>query len=366
MRLSALVSICITALIGFEVCGQEPGRSPLTSQLRSLLSAVEVLEVTRRVDPELPAFPLIIRVHEKALVDQAGDKVDTTRPVSCVVLGTPASGTSRTIGAVGVDTSASEQTADFLVTFRGQSFSRTVGVNGPARIYSHSLTNFVVTRHVTLSPMHGFQSPRTSISSQTSLTLDDVRSTKPGLRGRLVRRIGWRRAQESNRAAEQIVAQRVRGEVLAAFDQQLDQRVAELNRQWQTARYVKALFGDSDKLSIRVSSEDNCVQIAVGQADSKEKLPVLPVATESSPVEVWMNERAAEEQAMRLAGPIALLATGAKTLPAVQTVTMAVWNSKTPAGIGVRSLGGWTVLSFDSQATRPEPHEISLARRSSN
>lgn len=362
MKLAPLLFVC-AAIGSGSTLAQESGRSPLTSHLRSVLS---LLEAPPQAERSAPSHPLIIRVHEKALVSQSGDQVNTTLPVSCVVLGTPATGTSWTRGVVRVDTSSAKNAADFLVTFRGQSFSRTVGVNGPARIHSHSVTDFVVSRHVTFSPLKGFQSSRTSISAQTRLKLDDVRATKPGLRGALVRRIGWRRASESQRAAEREVSGHVRQQLLASFDARLDKQVADLNRQLQTARYAQVLFGNSEQLDVRVCSAENCVQIAVGASDARGSETIFPSAPVASPLEVWLHDASVQEQSERLAGPLALLSAGAKTIPALQTISMAAWQSATPKGLNVRSEGGWVILSFDSSATSATPPESRLARRSAN
>lgn len=343
--------------------GDEPRQSPLTNQLRSLISSV--LDNPQQAE-QLPSHPLIIRVHEKAIVSQAGDQVSIMRPVSCVVLGTPATGTSWTNGMVRVDTGSASDTADFLVTFRGQSRSRSVGVNGPARVHSQGVTDFVVSRHVTFSPLKGFESGRTTISSQTRLKLVDVQATKPGLRGALIRRVGWRRSAESQDAAQQVVTGLVRRELIAAFDQMLDERVADLNRQLQTARYARVLFGNSDQLSVKVCSADNCVQIAVGAADASPAVEVFPSTPATSPLEVWLHEASVQGQSERLAGPIAILSAGAKTLPALQTISAAVWQSQKPTGIHVRSTNGWLVLSFDSSPATAQPAETSLARRSAN
>jgi hypothetical protein len=331
--------------------------------LRSVLFAV--LQTPGQAE-QLPSYPLIIRVQGKAIVSQAGDRVNTTQPVSCVVLGTPAAGTSWTKGTIRVDTSSAQQAADFLVTFRGKSFSRTVGVNGPARIHSHSATDFVVTRHVIFSPLKGFQAQRTSVSSKTRLTMDEVRATKPGLRGALVRRIGWRRASRSQREAEQEVTGHVRRQLLAAFDQELDQRVAELNRQLQIARYARVLFGNADQLSMRVCTADDCVQIAIGAKDDPQSPDLFPASPAASPLEVWLHEASVQEQSERLAGPLALLSAGASTLPALQTISAAVWQSQKPTGINVKTRDGWVILSFDSAPTNAESAETRLARHSAN
>lgn len=364
MKLASPALFCVAIIASVAVAlGDEPNHSPLTGHLRSLLSVVAASD---RVPQEAPSHPLIIRVHEQALVSQEGDKVNLTRPVKCVVLGTPASGTSWTTGTIRVDTSSAKDTADFLVTFKGQSLSRTVGVNGPARIHSHSVTNFEVSRHVVFCPREGFKSQPTAIQFDLQMTLDDVQATKPGLRGRIIRRVGWRRAMESRAAAKQEVSGLVRQELLAAFDRHIEERVADLNGRMQAARYARVLFGDSDRLNVRVCSADNCVQIAVGTRENLTSEKLFPTDPATSPLEVWMHDASVQEQSERLAGPLALVSAGAKTIPALQTISMAAWQSATPAGIKVRQENGWIVLGFDSLTTKPASPETSIAQKSAN
>jgi hypothetical protein len=153
---------------------------------------------------------------------------------------------------------------------------------------------------------------------------------------------------------------------LEAFDQHIDQRVAELNEQLQAARYAGVLFGDSDQLNVRVSSADNCVQIAVGAAEASASERLFPSDPAAAPIEIWLHDASIQEQSDRFEGPLALLSAGARTIPALQTFSLAAWQAKTPAGIDVRHKDGWLVLSYDSPTTNSTPPESRLARRSAN
>src|SRR5207253_400030 len=121
-----------------------------------------------------------------------------------------------------------------------------------------------------------------------------------------------------------------------------------------------------DRLSVRVCSADNCVQFAVGASDVPASATPFPSAPAASPIEVWLHDASLQAQSQRLEGPLALLSAGAKTIPALQTISLAAWQAKMPSGIDVKQKDGWTVLSFDSPPTSSNPPETRLARRSAN
>lgn len=365
MRLAPLLILSLINVGQTAVLAQEANHSPLTRHVRSVLSILESQEQTEQPRPA-PSHPLVIRIHEKAFANSAGNRIDTTRPVSTIILGTPVSGRSRTQGAVQVDTSSARQSADFLVSFSGRSFSRTVGVNGPARIHSHTVTDFVVSRKVTFSPLRGFESKQTVLQTRTCMTLDNVCSTRGGLRGALVRRVGWRRASESRQAAERIADGNVRRELRQSFDRQLDERVADLNRRFRVALYARAVLGGSEELDIKVSSTDDCVQFAIGRVGNGAP-PTLPVRQTSAPVEVWVHDSPLEHgETDRIKKAWTLLAAGAKTVTALETLSLVAGNAKTPNGLEINTEGGWTILSFDPAATNGNRPEVRLARRSAN
>jgi len=361
MRLAPLIFLLGLMSAGFALA-KEPRRSPLTSHLRSVLSLLD----PGASSTEAPSHPLIIRIHEKALADSAGDKIDTLRPVSCVILGTPVSGRSRTIGNVHVDADAAKDSADFLVSFRGKSASRTIGVNGPARIYSHTITDFTVSRHVTFSPLKGFESKPTSLQTRTQMTIDDVQSARTGLGSRFIRRIAWRRTLQSRWQAERIADGNVRRELLADFNRQLDERVADLNRRFEVARFARAMLG-SQELDIQVASSDNCVQLAVGRAGAPGSATVFPTECPNSAVEVWIHEKPLGDGGQDSLGRLwAALNTGMRSVSALQTLALAAGQPESPSGMVAKREGGWTVVSFDPVKPQNKSADFRLARRTPN
>lgn len=336
--------------------------SPLTRRVRSVLAAFE----PRTAAVETTSHPLVIRIHEKAFADAVGDRVDSVQPVSTVILGTPATGRSRTQGAIHVSARPANQSAGFLVSFRGRSYSQTVGVNGPARIYSRTATDFVVSRQVVFTPLKGFESGPTWVQTRTSMTLDDVQATKPGLRGRIIRRVGWRRASESRPAAERVADGNVRRQLQSAFDRQLDERVADLNRRYAVTRYAKALIGGSGDLDIQVSSSQNCIQLAVGRAGASGRAPAISSRCPDASIEVWLHDNPVGREENGVAEAWAMLATGMKSFSALQSLAMVAGQATGPDGVRARRSSSWTIVTFDPPAANAQGREIRVARIPTN
>jgi len=339
-RVGITFLLCVVGAWWSPLAGDEPFRLRLPDAIRKLFSETQ----------EGPSHPIVIRVHETAFGSAAGEDIDSLGPVRMVILGTPVTGASRTLGKVHVDASANDACAAFLVSFAGKCYSNTVGRNGPAQVYNHSETDFVVTRRVTFSPLAGFDSEKTAIRSTTKVTLDDVRSTRRGLVGRVVRRVAWRRARENHAAAEAIAARNTRQELFEGFDRLLDVRVAELNKQANLARYLNGILGEETKFNVVVNSTDDCVQFAVGRVGAQGTSETIPVDSQPpAPLEIWVHSSALGDRLPRLADAYSLVTSPASPMAASLPMLQAMaWQADDASdAVGIRLRKNWVVLSID-------------------
>jgi hypothetical protein len=83
---------------------------------------------------------LLIDVSETFVVDALSRPVDQTEPVVDCILGTYITGTGRTIGEVNVDVVPNGEQAELVTYLSGINYSRTVGHNRSALIYSQGAT----------------------------------------------------------------------------------------------------------------------------------------------------------------------------------------------------------------------------------
>lgn len=354
MRHSSL-AICLCICAAQALPAQEADESRPAARARPLQRLFARLA-------DAPARPVVIRVHESAFPAR---RVDTVRPVKKMVLGSHVTGTSRTIGQVNVDVNAGEDHATFAVAFAGRTQTRTVGRSGPACIYSHGQTDFTVRRRVAFSPVEGFWSEPTVVQSRTRIVLDGVEATKPGLRGRIIRRVAWRRANEMRAASEAIAYRDTRRDLQTAFDRSLDARVARMNERMNTARYVRAVLGDREKLDVKVDSTEHFVQFALGPKGetSDEAVAVLEEPFGDLPMEIWVHAAAFKERRPVLAETFALITNQTRPITATLPILQAIsWDPAQPAeGVSIRLSGDWFVLGLDP---RDPPGAGATAHRS--
>src|SRR5689334_9694611 len=122
------------------VCGcqislaEDSALSPVTRRLQSVfLNAGEEEQKTPAPAPEAQAaFPIVIWVHESAFQVNSNNKVNIVAPVDTMIVGRRAIGTSRTTGTIKVQCVPERDSSSLLVTFTGQTNSKSAGQSAPA------------------------------------------------------------------------------------------------------------------------------------------------------------------------------------------------------------------------------------------
>jgi hypothetical protein len=346
-------------------CAEDPILSPLTRRLQSVL--LNASEEEKASEPKVPpSFPVVIWVHESAFQANSDNKVDIVSPVDTVIVGTRAVGAGRTTGTIKVACDPSPDSSAIVVSFTGQTHSKTVGRNGPARIHSQSSTRFTASRKILLSAEEGLQCQKTNLQSKTTLTITDIQPSRGGLRGALIRRVGWRRAAGVQSRAEQEAAANARREIAASFDRALNERVASINKQLEVARMVYSLRRKPSELTVQVRSCEGYLRFALMPKGTKAIADVdLPVPNSS--LEVWMHQSELGDPGVQLPEPIAKLANAtnslAANLPAIQTLFRPTIDD---GSFGVRSENGWLIASFGRQAISGKSASSYVARKPAN
>lgn len=243
------------------------------------------------VTPDLPAPQLrgqmVMRISEELLERLFARDIDKHTTVDRWVLGTHARGKAHTVGHADVDTEDSNDEAAFRVVIKGASHSRTVGHNGPAIIHTRTATHWEVVKQVRFDGERFTTSPGT-ISSNTKLTPMGVDSTLPGLRGRLVRRVGSRRVCECKSTAERINQKQTSEKILSQVDEIVDSRVEQLNQRIYTRPILKHLLPMLESPVVELSTNNKCIHIAFAGGDS-QLATVCPLdRLDPSETELWI------------------------------------------------------------------------------
>ena len=127
-----------------------------------------------------------------------------------------------------------------------------------------------------------------TVKSRTEITITDIRSSLPELRGRLVKRIATTRARETQ--AEAIVGGQTESKLCQKIDADFENRLADMNRQFEKKLSILRRFPEADKqLRLRLRSASDGVEVGLGRpslntSDREEKRKPI-----GESVELWLR-----------------------------------------------------------------------------
>ena len=330
----------ILAIGGLQaLCAQEPPASPPISRPAA--------------GPQL----IVVRLSEEWFTSRIDKEIEEDSPVDQVILGTRVRGTARTLGKPTVRLDRDPDNASLQVVFTGTTTSRTIGRNGPAVIYSRSLTQFTATKRIAFEAGKGFYALPAEIQATTRTTTEDIRSTRRGLVGRLVVRRAWRKVAENKPLTTEIARRSAQARIRAAFDRQMEAMLAQLNRAADLRETLAMLRGGSGEARYLCRSTENYVEF-VSRPPNGEACPPGPPALGNfeAPIQVWVHRSLIPGDLAPAIAQVRLVRSAVEEL--VERVTKVVPVSleepavqdrpptKAPA-VQYQFVDDWTVLSWD-------------------
>jgi hypothetical protein len=168
-----------------------------------------------------------VQVSAELLAREAVQSIDKQVEVRDVVLGIVQRGHAHVAATARLELIEDDDHAVFEFVLTGKAESRTTGDAPPARIHSRTTTKFTARKKLVLDE-EGLHALPATCRSEAHSTIEGVSSSLPGLRGRLSRRVAWRRAQAQRAQAERISAQHSERTICSNFD-------ADVAREVQTA-----------------------------------------------------------------------------------------------------------------------------------
>lgn len=266
-----------------------------------LLQILVTVKGQERTASQMPAFPLVVRIDNKALDPLREKDIKHQGSVDRVILGTHAVGSSWTSGGVNVKIIPKQNDASIIIRFHGNTHTKTTGYNGPALVYSHTDTEFECARQVVFDPRIGLVAGKPTVDARTTLAYDGFDANRR-LGRRLISRVARQRAEEQLEQARAIAHQQNKAEVCQAFEKRLDTQLASINRRLDIARYVNALFGPSSKPNLVASSCQDCILVGIGKQSNSSKLSdILPERKVPFPIEIWVHSSMLGEQVAGMA-----------------------------------------------------------------
>lgn len=201
-----------------------------------------------RVSQDLIGSGSIRRINENA------------RPVQDVILGTSIFGVGRTNGWVETRLLPDAGRGLFETTITATNFAETMGYNRSARIATTSVTPLWGTKRYYLDET-GFHVWQATSCAQAHSQICGIGSSKPGLRGRIVRHVANKRAGEQKGTAEQIASRHAEQQLNARLDQEANALLGRAHADYLTIiRHPLLRMGQWPR-SLRMASTANQLRI---------------------------------------------------------------------------------------------------------
>lgn len=211
---------------GIEI-GSILGRLRATGQAPKLITAVR---------GQFARPNVYLQVSDDFLGHGFAERVDETDAVRESIEGTRIRGTAHTVGNVTVTLVPDDEKAVLQALFRGTTETKTVGTNGPARIYSTGTTQLTGNQRLYVDA-DGFHALPSTSEAQTSLRTNGIGTTSGGIRGCIVERVATKRVAEAKPGAERTTSRKAEERLNVRLAERVNKLMAQANdRYWNQIR----------------------------------------------------------------------------------------------------------------------------------
>ncbi len=155
-------------------------------------------------------------------------QIDDVAPVRDIILGTDISGTGHTVGRIVSKLVPSEQSATIELRLAGTTATKTVGLNGPATIYSNGTTSIDGRKRIVIDA-NGFASYPAPAGAATKTQITGV-----GAGGAMAQRVASQRVYEKKAQAEAIGSQHAADRVRRRLELQVGEQLWKAQSKFQT------------------------------------------------------------------------------------------------------------------------------------
>lgn len=169
-----------------------------------------------------------VEVSDKILGAGIRQDVNDVTPVRDNILGTAVSGTAHTVGRLDTVLVPDAKRGVFDAVLAGTTYSKTVGRNGPATIYSTGTTKISGRKRVVVDST-GLKSYPATAAAVTSTRIDGVAAG----RGGIVQRIASQKVAEGKGQAERVASQRAEAKIRARVEKEAGSGLSRANNDFQ-------------------------------------------------------------------------------------------------------------------------------------
>lgn len=294
-----------------------------------------------------------VRISRVVINPLSAVKVDRTTEVNDDFSGTQVRGTCHTTGTVSLELKPDPNKAAFNLILSGESISNTVGTHGPAQITSRAFTKFTAVKEVTFDG-DSFETTPAKVTTDTDLKIEDVGSTEPGIRGRIVRRVAERRVSEEFEQSRRRAAQQVIDRVSKGFDETVQKHLDKLNGQLKLDRLLNGQLENRARLPLRFMTTKDCMQVSfLAEEGEPRQLPEFTVNSTSA-VRVGLNLVALAKNPIRTMKTIRILYESNKSQKAnkgkPEGKTLLAADGDSIRAVNVGTEGSWIVIHIDENS----------------
>jgi SLA1 homology domain 1, SHD1 len=238
----------------------------------------------------VPAALVYVRVSREFIEDYVERSVSRRKPVRDYILGARIEGESHTRGRTRLQLLPASGRLRGRLAFEGTVHSRTRGYKSPVVLHQLSEARFRSTKLMTFD-QKGLQVTRAATMASTDLRTTSIDVCLPRLRGRIARRIAWRRVAGSNQQAESISSQHTAARISRDFDEQIDRSVAKVKEVFNSK--VPEFDGNNQwsRTEMRFRSSPESVEMAMvrREATAEERKLRPPKVSGNPDVAVRMH-----------------------------------------------------------------------------
>jgi hypothetical protein len=243
---------------------------------------------------------LLVIASERLVGAGITQSVDEVTPVRDYILGTSISGTGRMIGSVTAELVPSENSAMIDTLLKGTVQSRTVGLNGPATIYSNGATALAGRKRIVLNA-DGFLVYPSTAAANTNTQVTGIGGSG------IVQRVASRRVGEQKGQAERIAADHAADRLRGRLDKQINDQLAEANTNFQTKfRQPLVRRRALPELAFRTTAEELLVKVVAADRNQIAAPGTPPELNSGGDLGAQVHESAINNLATILVGGLTL------------------------------------------------------------
>jgi len=230
-----------------------------------------------------PANVAYVRLAQKFLREQLARSIQRQDSASDDILGTRFTGKALTRGNVDVVLKPGRDKIVAEIVFAGTVKSQMLGYNGPVTLHNTIDTDFRSTKELVVTT-HGIKLAPAVSNAKGKSTTSRIDSTLPGLRGRIARRIAWRRAGETRDQVDAIASQHTAVKISKAFDAETENSLLAVREEWNKhfSLLPQLQLGDQPQIQLRSTPEYLEVVLVRLEATDVERKLLPPAAQKDS------------------------------------------------------------------------------------